>query len=71
MLHESRQTFSQQNVSTKLYGYISRKLYYFRVIYLLESYHRFYFSIAESYVYYEFIKLYLLYSNIEVYGYIY
>ena len=33
---------------------------YFRVIYLLGSYHRLYFSIEESCVYYEFIRLYLL-----------
>ena len=31
---------------------------YFRVIYLVESYHRLYFSIVESYVYYAFIKLF-------------
>ena len=30
---------------------------YFRVIYLVDSYHRLRFSIVESYVYYEFIKL--------------
>ena len=33
---------------------------YFRVIYLLESCHRLYFSIEESHVYYEFIRLYLI-----------
>ena len=32
---------------------------YFRVIYLLESCHRLYFSTEESYVYYEFIRLLL------------
>ena len=32
---------------------------YFRVPYLLETLHRLYFSIVESYVYYESIKLYL------------
>ena len=37
---------------------------YFRVIYVMESYHRLYFSIAESYVYCEFTMLYLLYSYI-------
>ena len=37
---------------------------YFRVIYVMESYHRLYFSIAESYVYYEFTMLYLLRSYI-------
>ena len=30
----------------------------FRVIYSLENCHRLYFSIEESYVYYEFIRLY-------------
>ena len=35
---------------------------YFRVIYLLENYHRLYFSTVESYVYYEFLKLYFLKS---------
>ena len=35
------------------------KIYiYFRVIYLLENCHRLYFSIEESYVYYEFTRLY-------------
>ena len=33
---------------------------YFRVIYLSENCHRLYFSIEGSYVYYEFIRLYLL-----------
>ena len=33
---------------------------YIRVIYLVESYHRLYFSIVETYVYYEFMKLCLL-----------
>ena len=33
---------------------------YFRVIYLLENCHRLCFSMKESYVYYEFIRLYLL-----------
>ena len=43
-----------------------------RVLCLLENCHRLYFSIAENYVYYEFIRLYLLYSYIkEVYDYIY
>ena len=37
---------------------------YFGVICLLESCHRLYFSIEESYVYYKFIKLYLLQSYI-------
>ena len=37
---------------------------YFIVIYLLESYHRLYFSVEESYVYYDFIRLYLLQSYI-------
>ena len=32
---------------------------YFMVIYLLESCHNLYFSIEESYVYYEFTRLYL------------
>ena len=31
---------------------------YFRVTYLLENCHRLYFSIEESYVYYEFTRLY-------------
>ena len=45
---------------------------YFRVLYLLETLHRLYFSVVESYVYYESIKLYLLQSHIkEVYDYIY
>ena len=44
---------------------------YFRVIYLLENYHRLYFSTVESYVYYEFLKLYFLKSFKEVYVYIY
>ena len=45
---------------------------HFRVICLLENGHRLYFNIAENYVYYEFIRLYLLYSYIkEVYDYIY
>ena len=45
---------------------------YFRVLYLLETLHRLYFSIVESYVYYKSIKLYLLQSYIkEVYDYIY
>ena len=35
---------------------------YFRVIYLLENYHRLYFSTVESYVYYEFLKLHFLKS---------
>ena len=33
---------------------------YFIVIYLLESCHRLYFSVEESYGYYDFIRLYLL-----------
>ena len=45
---------------------------HFRVICSLENCHRLYFNIAENYVYYEFIRLYFLYSYIkEVYDYIY
>ena len=41
------------------YIVIFMKIYiYFRVIYLLKNCHRLYFSIKESYVYYEFISLY-------------
>ena len=39
---------------------LAERYIYFRVIYLIERYRRLYFSIAESYVHYEFIKLYLL-----------
>ena len=47
---------------------------YFIVIYLLESYHRLYFSVEESYVYYDFIRLYFiieLYFKRFLYDYIY
>ena len=43
----------------KDYILIFIKIYiYFRVIYLLENCHRLYFTIEESYVYYEFTRLY-------------
>ena len=43
----------------KGYIVIFIKIYiYFRVIYFLENRHRLYFSIEESYVYYEFIRVY-------------
>ena len=46
---------------TEGYMVICVEIYiYFRVMYLLESCHRLYFSLEESYVYYEFIRLYLL-----------
>ena len=41
------------------YIVIFMKIYFcFRVIYLLENCHRLYFCIEESYVYYEFTRLY-------------
>ena len=62
MLWGSRQRFTtkyiynQQNVN-RLYCYIYKTLNSL-VIHLLENCQRLYFSVEESYVYYEFIKLY-------------
>ena len=51
---------SSRMLIESLYMVIFKEIYiYFRVIYLLENCHRLSFSIVDSYVYYEFIKLYL------------
>ena len=52
-------TFIFSRMLIEGYMVIFVEIIYFRVIYLLESCHRLYFSIEESYVSYEFIRLYL------------
>ena len=67
MLWGGRQKFStkyiyiQQNVNRRIifFCYTCRNLYLCKS-YLLENCQRFYFSVEESYVYYEFVRLYLL-----------
>ena len=53
--------YIQQNVNRRItfFCYTCRNLYLCKS-YLLESCHRLYFSVEESYVYYEFVRLYLL-----------
>ena len=52
-------TFIFSRMLIEGYMVIFVEIIYFRVICLLESCHSLYFSIEESYVYYEFIRLYL------------
>ena len=51
--------FSRMSIESYLVIFVESYIYC-RVTYLLESCHRLYFSIVESYVCYEFIKLHLL-----------